>query len=169
VKVLDHHKELVKQLDAKLDGLVSVFEFHDNAGQNGIPIATFRHGKQHLHLTVGLSDTECGAPPGHYEMALAGHLAWMPNALASSRFWLGKHPQTAWPVVCEDVVRDNAKSVYRHVGFVPSKRALRIKTAPDLSLKRRVMLGIPLRDKEISLTRAELYERASALYPAILL
>ena len=59
-------------------------------------------------------------PTGNFELAAYGTNKWLPNAVVSSIYWLRERACSDWPLICEDVVKDNAKSSYRYMAYVPS-------------------------------------------------
>jgi hypothetical protein len=64
-------------------------------------------------------------------------------------------------LVCEDAVKRNAKSTYRHMAFVPSDYKLKVSTGQHIQW----LLGIPITDYDISISFEECLERAKSIYP----
>jgi hypothetical protein len=156
------HKLLVAHLRDRVGGQFKVVAYRDNDGKQPIPVGTFGEGSSCLHSTIGMFDQSLSVPSGAYELAAAGSQTWLPNALASSIYWLKGRRIEAWPLVCEDVIRHNARSRFRHMAYVPSSYALEVE--PGLFV--RWLLGIPISDEDIGVSNAEVSVRTALVYPA---
>jgi hypothetical protein len=64
-------------------------------------------------------------------------------------------------MVCENVVRDNAKSTYRHMVYIPSNHFVTVSNGDPVTW----LLGFPITDADIGLLLAEARQRAEAIYP----
>lgn len=155
------HKLLARHLRDRIEGESRVTVYRDNAGKRPIPIGTFGSGNDRLHSTIGILDQNLPIPPGAYELAAMGSQTWLPQALASSIYWLKGRSIDAWPLICEDVVSDNVRSRYRHMAYIPSSHTLDV----GAGVLVRWLLGIPITDQEIGLTQAEVSARAAKIYP----
>ncbi len=135
--------------------------FRDNNGHDPIAIGEFGSGKKRFYSTIGASDLQLGLPAGHYEFAACGALKWLPNTLASSIYWMNDRSFSEWPLVCEDVVKHNARSTYRHMAYTPSVYKLTVSTRQEIQW----LLGVPISDKEIGLSLEEVSAKARSTYP----
>jgi hypothetical protein len=160
--VPDHHKSIAKHLKTKFGEPATVYVFRDNQGKKPVPFGEFGIGKNRFISTIGISDNSYQIPKGHYEFAAKGELLWLPNAVASSIYWLKNRIADDWPLVCEDVVKQNAKSTYRHMVYVPSQYTFQAATGPVI----RWLLGAPITDSEISLDFDEASQKIRKLYPS---
>ncbi len=158
----DHHKNLAKHLRERFAGPATVVVYRDNQGNRPIPIGEFGSGKDRFLSTIGVCDIALSIPGGRYEFAAMGKSAWLPNAIASSIYWLEDREIDGWPLVCEDVIRQNAVSTYRHMVYVPSGYACRLPAGPAV----RWLLGAPIKDSEIALGFDEAAQKAGALFPS---
>lgn len=158
----DHHKELAKFLKERSRGDSTVTVYRDNSGNRPVPIGQF--GTE-FYSTIGAMDMQLHLPCANVEFAAYGKSDWLPNALASSIYWLKGRECDEWPLVCEDVVKDNAKSNYRHMAYVPSPFRLELSTGQEVKW----LLGIPINDSEIGIQKEDVLERASQKYPAWLM
>lgn len=154
----DHHKEVANFLREQTEGNPSVSVYRDNSNSRPIPIGQF--GKD-FFSTIGAFDMELCLPPGNFEFAASGINVWLPNSVASSIYWLGERECSDWPLVCEDVVKDNAKSTYRHMAYVPSPFSHRLSTGQVIKW----LLGVPITDSDICITEQAVLERAQQKYP----
>ena len=136
--------------------------YRDDQGSRPIPVGTFAAGRSQFHSTIGIFEHSLPIPSGAYELAAIGTQSWLPNCLASSLYWLKDRRADSWPLVCEDVVKHNAKGKFRHMAYVPSGYAFEV--SPGLLV--RWLLGVPISDKDIGLSFSEIRERATAIYPA---
>ena len=157
----EHHKEIARFLGRKVDGDAKVTVYRDNRSANPVPIGEFGTGKTKLFSTIGAFDMPLKLPAGNYEFAAYGSLDWLPNAIASSIYWLRERAFSEWPLVCEDAVKQNVKSTYRHMAYVPSVFSLQISTGQEV----RWLLGVPITEKELSTPAAKLLEKAESVYP----
>jgi hypothetical protein len=98
------------------------------------------------------------------ELATFGIHDWLPNALASAVYWLEDRGTERRPLVCEDVIRHNGRSAYRHLGFVRSTFVFAAPSGPRISW----LLGIPL-DSVLGVTEESLVGEVIKTYPAWLL
>jgi hypothetical protein len=160
-----HHKEVAAFLLERRGGEGSVIAYRDNSGKRPIAIGSYGSTKALLHSTIGACDLKLKLPAGHYEFAAFGRHEWLPNALASSIYWLRDREVSEWPLVCEDVVRHNVKSPYRHMAYAPSTRSLELSNGKCVQW----LLGVPITDTEISITLDEALERITWAYPGWLL
>jgi hypothetical protein len=154
------HKLLAAHLRDRV-GDASVFVYRDNYGKRPVPVGTFGTGKSRLHSTIGIFEQCLPIPSGAYELAAFGSQLWLPNALASSVYWLKGRDTGAWPLVCEDVVGENARSRFRHMAYAPSRYALEV--AAGVSV--RWLLGVPISDKDVGISHVEVDIRATEIYP----
>jgi len=155
------HKLLVSHLRECVSGEWSVVAYGDNQGRRRTLVGAFGSGKKRFYSTVGVFEKHLPVPWGSFELAAFGSQTWLPNSLASSLYWLEGRSIDAWPLVCEDVIRHNAASRYRHIAYVPSGH--RLEVAPGRSMQ--WLLGVPLSDKEIGLTNEDAGARAAKIYP----
>jgi hypothetical protein len=156
-----HHKEIAKYLKEKIEGDSKVFVYRDNNDSNPIPVGEFGSGKSRFYSTIGMCDLGLNLPAGDYEFAACGKLDWLPNSLASSIYWLKERAISEWPMYCEDVVKHNAKSTYRHMAYIPSTHSLEVSSGQNIQW----LLGVPITDKELDLPAVELITKAKACYP----
>ena len=156
-----HHKEVASFLKQKITGEATVNAYRDNNDLNPIPIGEFGSGKKKLYSTIGAFDIHLKLPAGNYELASYGELSWLPNIIASSIYWLKERSLTEWPIVCEDVVKSNTKSTYRHMAYIPSVFSLVVSTGQEI----RWLLGIPVTDNKINISSSELLDKAKSIYP----
>jgi len=160
----EDHKQIFKYLLKSFGEPAKVIVYRDNQGKRPIDIGEFGSGKR-FYSTIGICEKPLKLPSGHFEFAAIGKTSWLPNALASSIYWLRDRSVRQWPVVCEDVIRHNVKSRYRHMAYVSSSIAYELPSG----LKLRWLLGVPITDTEISLEAGEVTEKAQKLYPKWLL
>jgi len=156
------HKLLAAHLRDRVGGDASVLIYRDNYGKRPIPIGTFGTGKNRLHSTIGIFEQHLPVPPGAYELAAFGPQPWLPNALASSVYWLKGRETDAWPLVCEDVVRQNTRSRFRHMAYAPSSYALEVAAGVFV----RWLLGVTISDKDVGISHVEVNTRATEIYPS---
>ncbi|HHF3233056.1 TPA: hypothetical protein ACPJ2O_004671 [Vibrio diabolicus] len=157
-----HHKEMAVFLRSSFDGEVSVTNYRDNIGNRPIPIGKFGH----FFSTIGASDMSLNLPKGNFELSVFGSDEWLPNAITSSVYWLQSHSCDDWPLVCEDVVKDNVRhSQYRHMAFIPSDLRLEVSTGNVVCW----LVGFPIPERDISISMKEAVKIASELYPSWLL
>lgn len=161
MSVPSHRKEIVKYLRGLMPSHFRAFKYGDNSGAPTVMIAEFGMEASPLFSTVGLCDESLQIPAQRVEFAALGKYEWLPNALASSVFWLHGRKIESWPLVCEDVVKDNVRSTYRHMAYVPSNHSWAVPGGGAISW----LLGFPIRDAEIGLQLPEALERARAIYP----
>lgn len=153
-----HHKELASFLRDNFSGDCSVVAYRDNNGNRPIPIGKFG---EDFYSSIGAFDMGLCLPAGNYEFATCGRNKWLPNSLASSIYWLSERNCNGWPLVCEEVVRDNARSAYRHMAYVPSPFGLTLSTGQIVKW----LMGIPVTDIDINISEHAALERAKKLYP----
>jgi hypothetical protein len=156
------HKLLAAHLKERFDGEASVALYRDNQGSRPVPIGTFGSGKHCFHSTIGVFQEPLSLPNGPYELSALGSQTWLANALATSLYWIRERSSDSWPLVCEDAVRQNARSTFRHMAFLPSAHAFEV--TPGVLV--RWLLGVALTDKEIALPAAEVHARVAKKYPA---
>jgi hypothetical protein len=156
-----HHKEVARFLKEATSGDAKVTVFRDNNNASPIPVGAFGSGKKRLYSTIGAFDMHLDLPPGDFEFAACGDLGWLPSALASSIYWLKTRACGEWPLICEDAVKHNAKSTYRHMAYAPSSFSLEISAGKNIQW----LLGVPIRDNEIGLSSRDVMERAQEIYP----
>lgn len=156
-----HHKEVAGFLRSQVGGEARVTEYRDNSGAHPVPIGEFGSQGKRLYSTIGAFDLHLQLPKGNFEFAAYGDLKWLPNALASSIYWMDKRSVSEWPLACEDVVKHNVKSRYRHMAYVPSTRALGVSTGQEIQW----LLGVPISDREISLSFTDVWDKARQMYP----
>ncbi|USD22789.1 hypothetical protein MJO52_06530 [Microbulbifer variabilis] len=153
-----HHRELANFLKENSDGNPSVTAYRDKNGNRPIPIGQFG---RNFFSTIGACDIGLPLPAGSFEFSASGSNEWLPNSLASSLYWLAERACDEWPLVCEDVVKENVKSIYRHMAYVPSPFALKLSTGQMVKW----LLGVPITDNEISISERAVLEKAQKTYP----
>lgn len=156
-----HHKEVARFLREVMPGEFNVTAYRGNYGKLPIAIGQFQAAGGQFFSTIGALDEPKVIPAGDYEFAAFGTLEWLPNSVASSIYWLKGREVAEWPLVCEDVVCDNASSSYRHVAYVPSTARLSLSTGQQVQW----LLGVPITDKDICIAVESVTERAKAKYP----
>jgi len=156
-----HHKDLAKFLKSKFEGSCNVRLYWDEYETRSIPVATHESTHSTFYSTIGVCDKKLSTPSGHFEFASIGKLPWLPNALVSSLFWFEGRSIEDWPLVCEDVVKLNARSTYRHMVFVPSECAF----VSSAGFSIQWLLGIPIKDSELQISAAEVNRRVREIYP----
>lgn len=156
-----HHIEVAKFLASKTEGKPKVLIFRDNQDERPIPIGFYGEGKKKLYSTIGAFDSPKQIPEGNFEFTAVGELDWLPNAIATSIYWLANRSFEEWPLVCEDAVKQNVRSTYRHMAFVPSDFSLSVSTGQNIQW----LLGIPITDNDISISYEECLERVKSIYP----
>lgn len=157
----ESHKEIALHLKEHFDGEPNVSAYRDQNGHNPVPIGTFGKKSNPFYSTIGAFEVIKDIPPGNFEFAATGKLQWLPHALASCIYWLKGRKCENWPLICEDVIKSNAKSTYRHLGFVPSKYAFVLQTGERIQW----LLGVPITDKEILISSEEIYARVKDTFP----
>lgn len=140
---------------------MKVTMFRDNNDGHPSPIGEFGSSKKRLYSTIGAFDLDLNLPAGYYELAACGDIKWLPNALASSIYWMDGRSFSEWPLVCEDVVKHNARSTYRHMAYAPSVYKLTVSTQQKIQW----LLGVPVSDKEIGLSFEEVLAKVRSIYP----
>lgn len=160
-QVPQHHKDIVRHLCTKFPPPAQVLVYRDNQNKCPIPIAHYGATGNRFYSTVGICDTPLRIPPGRFEFAACGKLVWLPNALVGSIYWLWDRREKEWPLVCEDVVKHNAKSTYRHMAYVPSEYSF----LPSAKGAVRWLLGVPITDSEISLDFDAVTAKVVKAYP----
>ena len=158
---LAQHKEVARFLKERIGGVAKVSVFRDANEKRPIPIGQFGSGSGIFYSTIGSFDSPKTLPEGNFEFAAVGSLPWLPNAVASSIYWLSERSCDDWPLVCEDVVRDNAGSIYRHMAYVPSPAVLVLSDGRSI----RWLLGVPITDRQIGIARDETFEAAQRCHP----
>ena len=103
----NHHKEVANFLREKIEGRASVIEYRDDNDSRPIPIGQFGND---FHSTIGAFDMALNLPSGNFEFAAAGNNEWLPNSVVTSIYWLSEREWYRWPLVCEDAVKNNARS-----------------------------------------------------------
>lgn len=159
--VPNHHKEIVRHLQERFSGSAQVFVYRDDNGKRPVPIAQYGDGSDRFYSTIGICDAALQIPLGRFEFAALGKLSWLPNALASSVYWLKDRRLAEWPLVCEDVVKTNVRSTYRHMAYVPSEHSFLVSSAGAV----RWLLGVPIKDSEIGLDVDTVISKINAVYP----
>lgn len=158
--VSDLQKQIAQFLRAKSgEKDFTVFMYRDNAGNNPVPIAS---AEKTFYSTVGMSEQTFNTPEHPVEFLTYSTEKWAPNALASSVYWLKDHSCDAWPLVCEDVIADNAKAPtnLRHMAYIPASWVM---DTGNQTIK--FLLGVPLTDDETQFTMADVAKRISKTYP----
>lgn len=158
----DHHKELARFLIEKFQGKGAIKNYRNNSGNRPVPVGHF--GKS-FFSTIGAFDMGLRLPEGDFEFAACGDIKWLPNSLASSIYWLRDRSCSSWPLVCEDVVKDNAKSIYRHMVYMPSPFGLELSNGSLVHW----LLGVPVKDKDINISGQDVLRLAFGQYPEWLL
>lgn len=155
------HKEIAKHI-ADLGGAdASVHQYRDNAGRNPVLVAAAGPKEHRLYSTVGVSDRQLSLPAARAELALIGSYPWLPNALASTLYWLRDRSFTDWPVVCEDVVKHNTKGPYHHLAFCLADAQLVTEGGRSVNW----LVGIPIRDSDILVTADDCLSQARKAFP----
>lgn len=150
---------MAKFLKEKIVGTANVTTFRDNHNGHPIPIGQFG---ETFYSTIGAFDLNLQLPNGLFEFAAFGKLEWLPNAVASSIYWLNDRSCTDWPLFCEDVVKHNARSTYRHMAYVPSPFGYMLSTNQNINW----LLGVPITDKQLGLSKAEIMKMAQSIFPS---
>jgi hypothetical protein len=158
----DHHKEVARQLRQLMPGEANVSAYRDEYGRRPIPIGRFKSTRGLFYSTIGAFDNPKDLPAGDFEFAAAGRLAWLPNAIASSIYWLKERKVADWPLICEDAVRHNVRSPYRHMAYIPSAFRLVLSTGQQVQW----LLGVPIKDKEIGVDIGDVMEKAKREHPS---
>lgn len=159
--VPQHHKDIFRHLGAKFPPPADVFTYLNNQNKCPIPIAHYGATGNRFYSTIGVCDMTLPIPAGRFEFAAFGKLSWLPNALASSIYWLKGRRVKDWPLVCEDVVKHNTKSTYRHMAYVPSQYSF----SPSAKGAVHWLLGVPITDSEISLDFEEALAKSIKAFP----
>ena len=159
---LTHHKEFVSHIRALAPGHFSAANYRDDYGKRPVMIGEFGPASNRLYSTIGVCDQSLRIPHGRFELATIGKLPWLPNALVSSIYWLADRTVDAWPMFCEDVVRCNSKSTYRHMAYLPSGHAYQASSGAPIAW----LLGFPISDADIVISLIEASERVTAIFPA---
>jgi hypothetical protein len=159
--VAPHHRELAQFLRDRFDGHATVSAYRDGQDLRPVPIGTFGAGPERFYSTIGVCDRDLSTGTGH-ELATFGVHDWLPNALASAVYWLEDRGTGRRPIICEDVVRHNARSATRHLGFVLSSFAYQPASGSRIDW----LLGVPLVGPAIAVTEEELLAEAKRAYPA---
>lgn len=154
----NHHKEIAQFLAEQTEGNPSVHEYKDNDGRRPINVGCFGGT---LFSTIGVSDISHNLPSARFEFAAFGNSDWLPNSLVTSIYWLKERSISNWPLVCEDAVKQNVKSKYRHMAFVPSSYKLALSTGQNVQW----LLGVSIPDSEIDSTFKQIEQKAKELYP----
>lgn len=162
VTVPAHHKEFVTHLRALVPDHFRATSYRDDYGKRPVMIGEFGPASHRLYSTIGVCDQTLRIPPGRFELATIGKLSWLPNALVSSVYWLKDRSVDEWPMVCEDVVRCNSRSTYRHMAYVPSGHSHGVSSGAPVSW----LLGLPISDADIGISFIEASERVAAVFPA---
>ncbi|WP_444908040.1 hypothetical protein [Microbulbifer sp. SSSA008] len=153
-----HHRELAIFLKEIVGGTPTVTAYRDNSGSRPIPIG---HFGEVFFSTIGAFEMGLSLPAGNFEFTAVGSEQWLPNSLASSIYWLAERSSDEWPLVCEDVIRINGKSAYRHMAYVPSPFDLKLSNGQSVKW----LLGVPITDKEISISEKSVMNKAKEIYP----
>ena len=157
-----HHKEFVSHIRTLVPDHFRAANYRDDHGKRPVMIGEFGSASNRFYSTIGVCDQSLHIPPGRYELAAIGNLSWLPNALVSSIYWLKERSIEEWPMVCEDVVRCNSKSTYRHMAYVPSSYAHQVSSGAPISW----LLGFPISDTDIGISLNEASARTAAIFPA---
>ena len=158
----EHRRLIATHLRDSFAGDAQVFTYKDDNGNRPIDIGSFGKSSR-FHSTLGVSDMDLNLPEGSYEFATIGSRDWLANTLASSVYWLRDRDVDSWPLICEDVVRLNAKSIYRHMAYAPSEYRLTLHSQPHTV---RWLLGLPIRDKELTIGLEDLLVSIRSKFPA---
>jgi hypothetical protein len=156
-----HHKEIARHLQERFSGRAQTYVYRDDNGKRPVPIAQYGERDERFYSTIGVCDATLGIPSGRFEFAAVGNLPWLPNTLVSSVYWLRDRHLAEWPLVCEDVIRNNVRSTYRHMAYVPSKHSFLVSSGETV----RWLLGVPIKDSEIGLDIAMAMSKIDAVYP----
>jgi hypothetical protein len=156
-----HHKEIARHLQERFAGRPEICVYRDDDGKRPVPIAQCGGKDERFYSMIGVYDTALGIPSGQFELAALGKLPWLPNALVSSVYWLRDRQMTEWPLVCEDVIRSNHKSKYRHMAYIPSKYSFLVSSGAHIQW----LLGVPITDWEIGLDMVTAQSKIDAVYP----
>lgn len=158
----EQHKEVARYLKAQIGGDVAVSAFRDSNGKRPIPIGQYGSSRGAFYSTIGAFDLPKSLPAGDFEFAAVGSWSWLPNAIASSIYWLSERSCEVWPLVCEDVVHDNARSMYRHMAYIPSPTTFHLSDGRSI----RWLLGVPITDRQIAIEEHDVFREAQSRYPA---
>ena len=158
----EHHRQIAKYVAGQFAGKPKVGVYHDDHGKRAVPIGEHGPATHRFYTTIGMCDEEFGLPEGVYEFATVGALAWLPDAIVSSVHWLKGRSFEEWPLVCEDAVRQNVKSTYWHMAYVPSPFTLQLGDGRRV----RWLLGTPITDAQRGLGVGELEGTVREAFPA---
>ncbi len=161
MSIAAHHKEIAKHLREQFGEPASVANYRDDHGQRPIAVGAFGPTRSRFYSTIGICDLRFEIPSGRFEFAATGVLDWLPNALASSVYWLNDRHIGEWPLICEDVVMANVKSTHRHMGYFPSIYRYAVPEGAPV----RWLLGVALKDSEVGLSAAEIMRKIADVYP----
>ena len=106
----EHHKLIAKYLATKFGGAPKAHMYRDDFGNRPISIGAFGPATKRFYSTIGMCDECLRIPAGRFEFAALGKHQWLPNAVVTSVYWLRNRTFNSWPLVCEDAVKQNAKS-----------------------------------------------------------
>ena len=154
----NHHKEIARFLKEQISGQPKIHEYRDDNGHRPVDVGCFGGS---FFSTIGACDTTQNIPSGCFEFAASGNSKWLPNAIVSSIYWLKSRTFSQWPLVCEDAVKQNVKSKYRHMAYIPSPFTLALSSGQNLQW----LLGVPVTDLEINLSAGAVEQKARKLYP----
>ena len=158
--VRPHHREIARFLLDKLGPPGTVSIYRTNEGTIPVPVGEFGPKRRRFCSTLGMCDRKMKLPEGNLEFAAVGTPSWVPNALASSIYWLRGRSCEEWPLVCEDVVRHNVESTYRHFAYLPSPFQLQTSAGAV-----RWLVGVPITDSDIASGTEILRGRILESYP----
>lgn len=162
MKPKETHKEIAKKLLERIGGEPKVVMFGDASGGNRVAVGEYGKKNCRVYSTIGLFEKKFGIPSGSFEFALAGPQDWLPLTVVTTLIWLKGRTIKEWPLVCEDVIRPNAKSTYRHIAYIPSDFTFTVSSGKKV----RWLIGVPVTDKDISITENEVKNRCKKVFPA---
>lgn len=155
------HREIAKKLLERIGGEPKVVIYDDASGGNRVAIGEYGKKNCRVYSTIGLFEKKSGIPSGSFEFALAGPQEWLPLTVVTTLIWLKRRTIREWPLVCEDVIRPNAGSTYRHIAYIPSDFELTLSTGKRV----RWLIGVPVTDKDISITESDVKKRCRKVFP----
>lgn len=161
MSIPDHHKKIAKHLLERFGEPADIHMYRDNQGKRPIPVGAFGAKKSKFYSTIGVSDEALAFPDGQFEFATIGEPKWLPNALTTSVYWVRERKPGKWPLICEDVVKQNIKSTYRHMIYIPSPNPLNI----DSDRKVNWLLGLPIFDSQLQMTMEEAVSMVGEKFP----
>ena len=161
MKPKETHKEIARKLLECIGGKPKVVIYDDASSGNRVAIGEYGKKNCRVYSTIGLFEKKFSIPSGSFEFALAGPQEWLPLTVVTTLMWLKGRAIKEWPLVCEDVIRPNAKSTYRHIAYIPSDFTFTVSSGKKV----RWLAGVPVTDNDISISAEELKKRCRKVFP----